>query len=351
MASNVAVEVARLWAPDNLRKAAPGILLCCAIAAIAFVANANGWMKFGRIMVPPLIVTLVIGMCLQPLSAKAVLKPGLEFAGRTLLRIGVALYGAQLTLGQLVDGGALPVVIAIAAVGCTIVFGAVVARWFGLSRDFGFLTGCATGVCGAAAAMATSAVLPRHPNSDRDLAFAVMGVNFISTITMVIYPTLHTALGYSNFEMGVFLGGAIHDVAQVAGAGETLGKDVLAIAIITKLLRVACLLPAVTVIAWWVARGGEKAGDARPAPPVFLFGFLLLALVNSIGLVPPEVRVALAQVSSFLIIAAIAALGIKTSLLALVRIGMGPVMLLIVETIFIGLLVAGLIYSLRGVIA
>jgi len=351
MASNVAVEVARLWAPDNLRKSAPGILLCCAIAAIAFVANANGWMKFGRIMIPPLIVTLAIGMCLQPLSAKAALKPGLEFAGRTLLRIGVALYGAQLTLGQLVDGGALPVVIAIAAVGCTIVFGAAVARWFGLSRDFGLLTGCATGVCGAAAAMATSAVLPRHPNSDRDLAFAVMGVNFISTITMVVYPTLHTALGFSHFEMGVFLGGAIHDVAQVAGAGETLGKDVLAIAIITKLLRVACLLPAVTVIAWWVARGGEKAGDARPAPPVFLFGFLLLAMVNSVGLIPPEVRTTLAQVSSFLIIAAIAALGIKTSLLALVRIGMAPVMLLIVETIFIGLLVAGLIYSLRGVIA
>ena len=351
MPNSVAVDIVRLWAPDNLKKSAPGILLCCAIAAVAFVANANGWMKFGRIMIPPLIVTLVIGMCLQPLSAKAVLKPGLEFAGRTLLRIGVALYGAQLTLGQLVDGGALPVVIAIAAVGCTIVFGAVVARAFGMSRDFGFLTGCATGVCGAAAAMATSAVLPRHANSDRDLAFAVMGVNFISTITMVIYPTLHNALGYSNFEMGVFLGGAIHDVAQVAGAGETLGKDVLAVAIITKLLRVACLLPAVTVIAWWVARGGEKAGDARPAPPVFLFGFLLLALVNSIGLVPTEVRATLAQVSSFLIITAIAALGIKTSLLALVRIGMGPVMLLIVETIFIGLLVAGLIYGLHGVIA
>ena len=65
-------------------------------------------MKFGRVFIPPLIVTLVIGMCLQPLSAKDVLKPGLEFSGRTLLRIGVALYGAQLTLGQLVDGGALP---------------------------------------------------------------------------------------------------------------------------------------------------------------------------------------------------------------------------------------------------
>ncbi|MBS0549694.1 MAG: putative sulfate exporter family transporter [Proteobacteria bacterium] len=349
MANSVAVDIAKLWAPSNLRRAAPGILLCCAIAAIAFVANANHWMQFGRVFIPPLIVTLVVGMMLQPLSTRDVLKPGLEFSGRTLLRTGVALYGAQLTLGQLVDGGALPIVIAIAAVSGTIVFGAVAARMMGLSRDFGFLTGCATGVCGAAAAMATSAVLPRHPNSDRDLAFAVMGVNFISTVTMVIYPTLHQWLGYNTFEMGVFLGGSIHDVAQVAGAGETLGKDYLTIAIITKLLRVACLLPAVTVIAWWVARGGEKAGDARPTPPVFLFGFLILAAVNSLGLVPHGVQTALAQVSSFLIIAAIAALGIKTSLMALVRIGPKPVVLLLIETVFIGLLVAGLIYALRGV--
>ena len=99
-----------------------------------------------------------------------------------------------------------------------------------------------------------------------------------------------------------------------------------------------------------MARGGERAGDARPAPPVFLFGFLLLALVNSLGLVPAAVQAALAQVSSFLIITAIAALGIKTSLLALVRIGWPPVMLLLIETIFIGLLVMGLIYGLRGVI-
>jgi uncharacterized integral membrane protein (TIGR00698 family) len=346
--NSIAIDIVRLWAPDNLRKAAPGIALCAAIAAIAYVADLKGWLHFGRLMVPPLIVTLAIGMALQPLSSRTALKPGIEFSGRTLLRVGVALYGARLTLGQLVDGGALPVVIALAAVSCTIVFGAVAARLFGLSRDFGFLTGCATGVCGAAAAMATSAVLPKHENSDRDLAFTVMGVNFISTVTMVIYPTLHDWLHYSLFEMGVFLGGAIHDVAQVAGAGQTLGPQVLSDAIITKLLRVAFLLPAVTGIAWWVARGGEKTGDARPAPPVFLFGFLALAALNSLGVVPAGVKAAITQVSSFLIILAIAALGIKTSLLALARIGMAPVMLLVVETIFIGLLVVGLIYGLRS---
>jgi len=349
MANSVAADIARLWSPSHLSRCAPGIALCCAIAAVAFTANANHWMQFGKVFIPPLIVTLIVGMMLQPLSTKDVLKPGLEFAGRTLLRTGVALYGVQLTLGDLMHGGALPIVIAICAVGFTIVFGVVAARLLGLTRDFGFLTGCATGVCGAAAAMATSAVLPRHANSDRDLAFAVMGVNFISTVTMVVYPPLHQWLGYSTFEMGVFLGGSIHDVAQVAGAGETLGKEFLTVAIITKLLRVACLLPAVVAIAWWVSRGGEKVGQARPTPPVFLFGFLILAAINSFGLIPHGVQTTMAQVSSFLIIAAIAALGIKTSLLALVRIGPKPVVLLLVETVFIGAMVAGLIYGLRHV--
>src|SRR5436190_8573319 len=134
----VAVEIVRLWAPDNLRRAAPGIALCMAIAAVAFVADTRGWLHISKVWIPPLILTLVIGMALQPLSARNVLKPGLEFSGRTLLRVGVALYGARLTLGQLVDGGALPVVIAFAAVACTIVFGAVAARAIGLSPDFGF---------------------------------------------------------------------------------------------------------------------------------------------------------------------------------------------------------------------
>jgi uncharacterized integral membrane protein (TIGR00698 family) len=299
------------------------------------------------VWVPPLILGLVIGMAMQPLSYRPALAPGIEFAGRTLLRMGVALMGARLTLGQLVEGGALPIVVAAAAVAVTIVFSAWAAQFFGLSRNFGLLTGCSTGVCGAAAAMAASAVLPKHENSDRDLAFTVMGVNFLSTVVMVLYPPLQNVLGYSGFEMGVFLGGSIHDVAQVAGAGQPMGPQILKDAIVTKLLRVAFLLPAVIGIAWWIAKSGQAAGEARPKPPFFLFGFLALAALNSMGLFTPGVQAAVMQISSFLIITAIVALGMKTSLLALSRIGMAPVMLLVAETIFIGLLVVALIFLLR----
>lgn len=346
--SSVVLDIARLWAPENLRQVAAGTAACAVIAAIAYTADLSGWTHFGRVFVPPLIVALAIGMSLQPLSTHLSLKPGIDFSGRTLLRLGVALYGARLTVGNLIDGGPLPVLVALAAVACTIAFGAVVARAFGLTRNFGLLTGCATGVCGAAAAMATSAVLPRHENSDRDLAFTVMSVNFISTITMVAYPALHQSLGFSPLEMGAFLGGSIHDVAQVAGAGQPMGPTILADAIVTKLLRVALLLPAVIAIAWWVARSGEKVRGARPTPPVFLFGFLALAGLNSLGVVPTEIKAAITQVSSFLIILAIGALGMRTSLLALASIGIAPVMLVVAETIFIGALVAGLIHGLRS---
>src|SRR6516162_494238 len=118
--SSVAVEIVRLWAPDNLRKVAAGTALCAVIAAGAFVADLRGWTHFGNAFIPPLIVTLIVGMALQPLSNNAALKPGIEFSGRTVLRIGVALLGARLTLGQLADAGALPVAIALAAVACTI---------------------------------------------------------------------------------------------------------------------------------------------------------------------------------------------------------------------------------------
>src|SRR5215467_5438491 len=108
MANSVAVDIARLWAPNNLRRVAAGTALCAVIAAIAFVADLRGWTHFGNVFVPPLIIALAIGMALQPLSSRPALKAGIEFSGRTLLRVGVALYGARLTLGNLVDGGPLP---------------------------------------------------------------------------------------------------------------------------------------------------------------------------------------------------------------------------------------------------
>ena len=96
--SAVAVDLVRLWSPDNLRRVAPGVAICAVVAVIAFVADKQNFLRFGTVWIPPLILTLVIGMALQPLSNRTALKPGLEFAGRTLLRVG----GSALALARAV---------------------------------------------------------------------------------------------------------------------------------------------------------------------------------------------------------------------------------------------------------
>jgi uncharacterized integral membrane protein (TIGR00698 family) len=338
----------------GLARLLPGLALTGAIGLAAFAMDRIGLTRVGSWWVPPLIVALFVGMALRPVAIAPLFGPGVDVAGRTLLRIGVALLGARLTFGDMVAGGFLPVAVAALAVFGTIAFGAAAARWFGLSRDFGLLTGCSVGVCGAAAAMAAGAALPQRPSTDRDVAFTVMSVNALSTVVMVAYPYLQESLRYTAFEMSVFLGGAIHDVAQVAGAGQMMNDArVLADAVMTKLLRVAMLLPAVLFIVWWVTRGGEAAGNARPRPPFFLFGFLALAALNSLGLFAWEIRagVSLRDVatvaSAILITVAIAALGIKTSLASLVAIGPRPVALLVTQTVFVALVVIAAIYIAR----
>jgi uncharacterized integral membrane protein (TIGR00698 family) len=320
-----------------------------AIGGAAFAMDRLGWTRIGSWWVPPLIIALIVGMTLRPLVIAPVFEAGVALAGRTLLRVGVALLGARLTFGDMVSAGLLPVVVAALAVFGTIAFGAWAARWFGLPRDLGLLTGCSVGVCGAAAAMAAGAALPRRPSSDRDVAFTVMGVNALSTVVMVAYPYMQDSLRYTAFEMSVFLGGAIHDVAQVAGAGQMMNDPkVLADAVLTKLLRVAMLLPGIMFIVWWVTRAGEMTGAARPRPPFFLFGFLALAALNSLGLFPAAVQQALTLASAILITIAIAALGIKTSLASLAAIGPRPVALLVVQTVFVGIVVVGAIYAARA---
>lgn len=338
-----------MWTPSRVIGALPGVALTGAIGVAAFAMDRVGWTRIGSWWVPPLIVALFVGMALRPLVLAPVFESGVTFAGRTLLRLGVALLGARLTFGDMVSAGFTPVVVAALAVFGTISFGAVAARWFGLPRDLGLLTGCSVGVCGAAAAMAAGAALPRTANTDRDIAFTVMGVNALSTVAMVVYPYLQDTLHYTAFEMSVFLGGAIHDVAQVAGAGQMMNDTrILADAVLTKLLRVAMLLPAVLFIVWWVTRGGAAAGTQRPRPPLFLFGFLTLAALNSAGALGPSLQQALTLASAVLITIAIAALGIKTSLASLAAIGPRPVALLVAQTAFVAIVVVSAIYIARN---
>jgi uncharacterized integral membrane protein (TIGR00698 family) len=223
-----------------------------------------------------------------------------------------------------------------------------VARMLGFDPLFGLLTGGATAICGASAALALSAALPAHPNKERATLFTVIGVSALSTLAMILYPLIAERLGLDAKAAGIFLGATIHDVAQVVGAGYSVSRETGDTATVVKLMRVAMLLPVILCAALITRLRGVEPGTARPPLlPWFAVGFLLLAALNSTGIVPASVQAAGNELSRACLITSIAALGMKTRLKELATVGVKPVALMVGETALLAALVIGYLEWMR----
>jgi uncharacterized integral membrane protein (TIGR00698 family) len=286
-------------------------------------------------------------MAMNFLSGDGACKPGIEFTARQVLRIGVALLGLRITLGQVGELGWQPVAIVVLSVVLTIVVSMAVARLMGFQSLFGLLSGGAVAICGASAALALAAALPNHPQKERATLFTVVGVSALSTLAMIVYPLLAQALGLDARVAGVFLGATIHDVAQVVGAGYSLSRESGDVATFVKLMRVAMLVP-VIVFAVMLTRGraagaGDNAGPRPPLLPWFAVAFALLVAVNSTGWLPQAVTHGGGEFSRWCLVASIAGIGMKTELKQLVDVGLKPVVLMLGETLFLAVLVLALL--------
>lgn len=314
---------------SELRPFGHGLLVCITIAlATTFIADHYGG--------PTLLYALLFGMSLHFLSEEGRCIQGIEFAARTVLRLGVALLGVRMTLEQVGDLGMGTVLLVIVAVATTIGVGALLARAMGLGRDFGLLTGGAVAICGASAALALSAVMPKNENSERNTILTVVGVTTLSTVAMVTYPLLVGFLELANVQAGIFLGGTIHDVAQVVGAGYIISDQTGDISTLVKLVRVAMLVPVVLVFMWLFRATRQDQDQTRvPMLPGFLVGFIALVLINSLGLIPETVSEGLSNLARWCLVTAIAALGIKTSFQKLAVVGWRPVILMFCETLWL----------------
>lgn len=307
----------------------PGMLLCVVVAiASAFIADHRGG--------PTLLYALLLGMALNSVAAEGTAKPGIDFAARRLLRFGVALLGARITVEQLGGLGWYNGGLVVAGVFVTIAFGWIAARVLGIAQRIGLLTGGATAICGASAAIAIASVLPRDETSERELIFTIAGVTALSTLAMVFYPVVVGAFGLDPAQAGIFLGGTIHDVAQVVGAGYSISPEVGDYAVLTKMLRVALLLPIVMAFSIAVRqRKGSAKRSGDPLFPPFLLGFVGLVAAGSLGWIPKPVGATLNEVSRGCLVIAIAAVGLKTSLLDLKQVGTRAIVLLATEAAFL----------------
>lgn len=309
-----------------------GLAGCVALSA-QFLSDHYG--------APAMLMAILLGIAMNAFSEEGRAVAGVDFAARSVLRLGVALLGLRINWAMFLDLG--PGALALIGVGvvATIGFGLLAARLLGQGAAFGFLTGGAVAICGASAAMAIAAVLPRGERAERDLVFTVVGVTVLSTLAMIVYPILAARLGLDARATGLFLGATIHDVAQVVGAGFSVSDPVGEQSTLVKLIRVTALAPVVLVAALVLRARGTDAGARPPLLPGFVVAFLVLAAVNSTGLVPAAVTDAAAALSRWALLTAIAAVGMKTSVPRLLQVG-GPALgLLAAETVFLAALVLG----------
>jgi uncharacterized integral membrane protein (TIGR00698 family) len=324
----------------TLQEAMPGLLLSATIAlAVRFVSDRLGG--------PAMLYALLFGMAFNFLTEDERFARGIRVASRNILRVGVALLGLRITTGDVMGLGWPIVALILASVAVTILLGGLVGRAFGLNNDQSILSAGAVSICGASAALAIASVLPAHKDSERNTILTVAGVTALSTVAMVVYPVLVTYLGYDNVTAGIFLGATIHDVAQVVGAGYIISDQSGEISTLVKLIRVACLVPVVITISLVMKRGRSATSPNVPLLPWFLVAFIVLVVVNSLGWVPAEAHAMLTPVSSWCLLTAVAALGVKTSLKALVDVGPAPVGVMVIQTIILAVFVMGGIALIR----
>jgi uncharacterized integral membrane protein (TIGR00698 family) len=318
------------------REFAAGIIAALLIAIVAlFLAS--------HYRASAMLFALLLGMALNFLGQHARTAPGVQWSATTLLRIGIALLGLRITLGEIAGLGTAVIVLVVVAVVATIAIGALLGRLMRTENHLGVLTGGAVAICGASAALAVAAVLPRHANSHRDTTFTVIGVTALSTIAMVLYPLIAKAAGFADTAAGVFIGATIHDVAQVIGAGYSVSTEAGDTATIVKLLRVAMLLPVILALSLLFRAQHTDDYKRPPLLPWFAVAFALLVALNSAVALPRELLTVANESSRFILVAAIAAIGMKTQLGELLSLGVRPLFLIVAETCCLALIVVAAI--------
>lgn len=317
----------------------PGLAIVTAgTLAAGFISDRYG--------APLTLMSLLIGLALNFLSADSRLTPGLAFASRSLLRWGIVLVGVRITFGQIAALGPVALLAVVAIVALTIGAGILVARRLGFDAAFGTLAGGAVAICGASAAMALATTLGERRASQAQLTLVLVGISAASALAMVTYPFVAHWLHMSDLKAGFMLGASIHDVAQALGAGYSYSDGAGQIAAIVKLTRVALLAPVLAVVAMFLPKG--SSGTTGPGIPWFVVGFFVLAGINSFGVIPPIAAGWAEKIAAAMLAAAVTATAIRSPLAQLTAAGPRPLFVILASSLVAFALALGAAMLLIG---
>lgn len=313
-----------------------GVMMCLAVSIAAWQSARLPWNQ--KLQLSPLTLAIVAGMAVgnaMRSSQLERLQPGLRFCQQKLLRLGIVLYGIRLTVGDLSKLGPRALVFDLLVISSVLLIGYWLGtRILGLDRDTALLVSAGSGICGAAAVLATDRVIDSQSHK---VSVAVATVVVFGTVAMFLYPVLYPLTGFNERQFGIYTGATVHEVAQVLAAGRAVSQAASDTAVVTKMLRVLLLAPVLVIISRLRGSAGASAGRIRFPWFVFWFGAVIVA--QSFVKVAPAVRANLIDLDTILLSSAMFALGVGTRWHQLKQAGTRP--LLLAAAIFAGLVSGG----------
>lgn len=355
------------WLGLSLPKLSPlvgGLLAAIAVATCGYFLSKLSWFAAHGLsaLTLSILVGLLIGNTFYPRVAGPCAE-GVAFSKKTILRLGVMLYGLKLTFQDVAAMGLNGFIMDVLVIGSTFVIAYVVGtRFLGMNREQSMLIGAGSAICGAAAVMATD---PVAKGKAEEVSVAVSTVVVFGTISLFLYPLLYQfnqVMGIipgGDRGFGLYVGATIHEVAQVVAVGKQISPEAADMAVMAKMSRVLLLAPFLVILAWWLAepshakfapknRGRQQPNSSSQSwtsflaqVPSFAVGFIAMVALNSTGVLPRELVQIILEIDIVLLAVAMAALGLSTKFDAFRKAGAKP--LVLAAILFAWLVVGGAI--------
>ncbi len=303
-----------------------GLAICFAVAGISVLLEH---LVPGELLGAS-IIALFLGTAINSFFRPKWLEPALKFTSKKILKAAIILLGASLSVRTIMSVGQKTFFVMVFTFAMCFGGGYLVRKIFKLNWKLGNLISAGTGICGGSA---IAAIAPVIDADDKDIAFAMSSTFLFDLVMIALYPLMGKALSMNDMAYGIWAGTSVNDTASVVASGYAFSEAAGDIATMVKLTRTIAIIPTVLVFAFIGIRrkrkemqteNGAKKVNILKIVPWFICGFLALAIVNSLGWIPAEVSGVLKSISKFLMVTALAAIGLGTSITDFRKAGLAP---------------------------
>lgn len=324
-------------------KIIPGLILTIIVTVISYALTKLSIIS--SLHLSSLIIAILLGMLIGNLfTLPELIKPGLTFSAKTILRLAVILLGFKLSLTDVAAVGGRGLLVVVIVTFATLFFAIWVGEKLKLNRNLTLLIGTGTAICGASAIAAAASVV----NADEeDTTFAIALITIFGTISIFLFPICYQILHLPELVYSIWVGSSIHEVAQVVAAGFAVSETTGQFATVVKLSRVILIIPITILLGYFVYKNGDKKkANISQIMPWFVLGFLATIIINSLNILPNTLVNNIVVLDSFLLTMAMAGMGLVTNFKNISKVGKSAFNAGLLVTLFItifGLVITQLI--------